>query len=191
MNFFLGFLLDDSTRSSVQKVVREIGTSFDQFGIPVRWVKPDRYHMSLLFLSNRMPFFMLWYYKFKLKPFFLKRFKIRFNTVKLGISRKYKELIYLDLEEGGEEMRKIFLELRNIFNLKTDSNFIPHLTLGRISKDLTKQEYSNVCKDISRVSKSLGIKEIEFYVSDIKLVKSTEDGYTILFSLSDSSRIKG
>lgn len=138
-----------------------------------------------------MPFFMLWYYKFKLKPFFLKRFKIRFNTVKLGISRKYKELIYLDLEEGGEEMRKIFLELRNIFNLKTDSNFIPHLTLGRISKDLTKQEYSNVCKDISRVTKSLGIRKIEFYVSDIKLVKSTDDGYTILFSLSDSSRIKG
>jgi 2'-5' RNA ligase len=190
MNYFLGFFPSDDARDGIKKAVREVGKCFDGFDIPVRWIEPDMYQMTVLNLGNSMPFFKLWYYKYKLKPFYLRRFKVRFNTVKLGISRKYKELIYLDLLEGGDEMRKIFMELRHIFNLKTENNFVPHLTLGRVSKDLTNQEYSNVCKDLSRVSKSIDIRNIEFYISNIELIGSDENGYKVLMNLNEVANTK-
>ncbi|MHC1716441.1 MAG: 2'-5' RNA ligase family protein [Candidatus Dojkabacteria bacterium] len=190
MNFFLGFFPDENAKQSIRKAVREIGESFDGFDIPVRWIDPEMYQMTVLNLGTNMPFYKLIYYKYKLKPFYLKRFKVRFNTVKLGISRKYKELIYLDLLEGGDEMRKIFLELRNIFNLKMENNFVPHLTLGRVSKDLTNQEYSNLCKDLSRVSKKINVNDIEFYISNLQMVKGDDCSYKVLMNLNELSSIK-
>ncbi len=190
MNYFLGFFPSEEARNSIKKAVREVGKCFNGFGIPVRWLEPEMYQMTLLNLGNSMPFYKLLYYKYKLKPFYLRRFKIRFNTVKLGISRKYKELIYLDLLEGGDEMRKTFMELRKIFNLKSESNFVPHLTLGRVSKDLTNQEYSNVCRDLTRVSKSIDINKVEFYVSNLELVESDDHSYKVLMNLNEVANTK-
>jgi 2'-5' RNA ligase len=120
----------------------------------------------------------------------LRKFKIKFNTVKLGISRRYKELIYLDLLEGGDEMRKLFLELEQVLKTRNEGNFTPHLTLGRVSKDLTNQEYSNICRDLQTVSKGLAVEDIEFVVDEIKLIKSIEGNYEVLMSFTDSSSIR-
>jgi 2'-5' RNA ligase len=190
MSFFIGLFPDENTVNDIKKVVGEVGKVFDGFNIPVRWIKPEKYHMTLIHLGDSLPFYKRLFLKYKLKTFTLKRFKIKFNTVKLGISRKYKELIYLDILEGGEEMREFFLELRNTLHLQDDSNFLPHLTLGRVSKELTDQEYSNICRDLSIVTKKLDIDEIQFFVNELKLVKSTEEGYQVLMSFSDSSNIK-
>jgi len=190
MSFFIGIFPDDNTVNDIKRVVGEIGKVFDGFDIPVRWTKPDKYHMTLIHLGDSLPFYKRLFFKYKLKAFSLKRFKIKFNTVKLGISRKYKELIYLDLLEGGDDMRELFLELRNTLFLQEDGNFLPHLTLGRVSKELTDQEYSNICRDLGVVTKRLDIDKIQFFVNELKLVKSSEEGYKILMSFSDSSNIK-
>jgi 2'-5' RNA ligase len=190
MSFFIGLFPDDSTVNDIKKVVGEIGKVFDGFDIPIRWSKPEKYHVTLIHLGDSLPLHKRLILKYKLKNFTLKRFKIRFNSVKLGISRKYKELLYLDLLEGGDDMRELFFKLRNILNLQDDSNFLPHLTLGRVSKELTDQEYSNICRDLSVVTKKLDIDKIQFFVNELRLVKSTEEGYQVLMSFSDSSNIK-
>lgn len=190
MSFFLGIFPDKATVDQIKKVVVEVGKVFDGFDIPVRWSKPDTYHMTLIYLGEKLPFYKRLFFKYKFKSFSLTRFKVRFNKVKLGINRKYKELIYIDLLEGGEEMRKLYLELRTLLNLQDDSNFIPHLTLGRVSKDLTDQEYANICRDLSVVTGKLGIDEIQFFVNELKLVKSEDGKYQVLMNFSDSSNIK-
>lgn len=190
MSFFIGLFPDENTVNDIKKVVGEIGKVFDGFNIPVRWTKPEKYHMTLIHLGDSLPFYKRIFFKYKLKTFTLKRFKIKFNTVKLGISRKYKELIYLDVLEGGEEMRELFLKLRNMLHLQDDSNFLPHLTLGRVSKELTDQEYSNICRDLGVVTKKLDIDKVQFFVNELRLVKSEEEGYQVLMSFSDSSNIK-
>ena len=96
----------------------------------------------------------------------------------------------MDLLEGGEEMRKLYLELRNLLNLQDDGNFIPHLTLGRVSKELTDQEYANICRDLSVVTSRLDINKIQFFVNELKLVKSKNGEYQVLINFSDSSNIK-
>lgn len=187
MSFFLGIFPDENCKKPLEKVVKEVGMVFEGFEIPVRWSNPQNYHMTVIHLGENLSFFKKFLLKRKLKKLPLKKFKIKFNTVKLGISRKYKELIYLDLLEGGDEMRKLFLKLRAFLNIKYDRNFIPHFTLGRVSKELTDQEYSNICRDLSVVAKKLKISDIEFYVTEIKLVKSMEGGYQLLMNFTDFS----
>ena len=190
MSFFLGIFPDKDSIKKIQNVSNGVEEVFSGFDIPVRWSISHNYHITLIHLGEHLPFYKRLILKYKLKKFKLEEFVIKFNTVKLGISRKYKELIYLDLLEGGDEMKKLFLEIRELLNIQKEGNFLPHLTLGRVSKELTDQEYSNICKDLSVVTKKLGIKEVKFFVSDIKLVKSTEKGYQVLMNLNDSSSIK-
>ena len=190
MNFFLGIFPDKGTIEEIKKVVSEVEKVFDGFDIPVRWSKPKKYHMTLIYLGEKLPLHKKLLIKYKLKRFSLKRFRLKFNKVKLGISRKYKELIYMDLLEGGEEMRKLYLELRNLLNFHDDGNFISHLTLGRVSKELTDQEYANICRDLTVVTKKLDINKIQFFVNELKLVKSKDGEYQVLMNLSDASNIK-
>lgn len=184
MDFFLGFCPDENANSKIKKVVGEVGKIFDGLQIPVRWSDPTSFHLYILTLGHSFSFFRLLWFKYKLKGFSIKPFKVVFNTVHIGISRKYKELIYLDLKEGGEEMREILYELRKRLVIRDQGKFIPHLVLGRVSEDLSNQEYTNISKDLYRVAKELDIKKIEFNVTGLKLVKNTSKGFAILLELN-------
>lgn len=190
MSFFFGFFPDENTNYKIRKVVGEVGRVFADFQIPVRWSKPETYHMTVLHVGEKLSIFKRLIWRFKLKTIGITPFKVSFNTVKLGISRKYKELVYLDTKDGGDVMRATLLEMRKVLKLKDEGNFVPHLTLGRVSKDLSDEEYSNLCKDLAIVAKGLDIGKIEFYVNDIKLIRSSGDDYSVLMNLVDLSKIK-
>jgi 2'-5' RNA ligase len=187
MNFFLGFFPDEKSKYSISKIIADIQEVFEDQQMPVRWSKPDSYHMTVLHIGSKLPFYRKILLKRKLKSFQLKNFTIRFNAIKLGISRKYKDLIYLDTKEGGEEMRDLLLIFRKTLGISDIGNFIPHLTLGRVSKDLTKQEYTNICKDLNFFSKKLDVQDISFEVNDIQLIKNDENNYEVLMNLSELS----
>ena len=189
MNFFLGFFPDEKSKFKISKVISEIQNIFEGQQIPVRWSKPATYHMTILHIGNKLPFFKKLLIQKKLQNFKFKPFKIQFNAIKLGISRKYKELIYLDTKEGGEEMRDLLYAFRKTLGISDIGNFIPHLTLGRVSKDLTKQEHTNLCRDLAVVSKKLYIDEIEFEIKEVSLVKGENGGYEVLMKLRDLSKI--
>ncbi len=184
MNLFLGFFPDDESRKKISDVATSVKEVFDGFDIKVRWSNPKTYHMTVLFLGSKVSFPQVFFYKQKLKKFAFRKFKVRFNSVKLGISRKYRELLYLDLLEGGDEIRELYLQLREITGAKEDINFIPHMTLGRVNKDLTTQEYMNIVKDLNVVTKQLKVNKIEFEVKSIDLVKSEDGLYTVEVSIS-------
>ena len=190
MSFFFGFFPDENTNYKIRKVVGEVGRVFADFQIPVRWSKPETFHMTVLYVGENLSFFRRLIWRFRLKTICFTPFKVSFNTVKLGISRKYKELVYLDTKDGGDVMRVILLDMRKALKLKDEGNFVPHLTLGRVSKDLSDEEYSNLCKDLAVVAKGLDIEKIEFYVNDIKLIKSSGDNYSVLMNLVDLSKTK-
>lgn len=186
MNFFLGFIPDEKARYKIGKVIGSIGPIFDGLQIPVRWSKPESYHTTILQIGSKLPWHKKMLMKYKLRKLTFKQFKIRFNTVSLGISRKYKELIYLDIKEGGEEMRDLLLLLRQTLGISDIGNFVPHLTLGRVSKDLTRQEHGNLSRDLFIVAKGLNIDAISFEVGNLELVRSAEGVYQVLISFKDS-----
>jgi 2'-5' RNA ligase len=183
MNFFLGFFPDEKAKYKIGKVIGSIGPVFDGVQIPVRWSKPEDYHMTILQIGDKLSFIKRILLQRRLKKIVFKPFKIRFNTVRLGMSRKYKELIYLDVQEGGDKMRDLLFELRSTLGMSDTGNFLPHLTLGRVRKDLTRQEYGNLCRDLAVVAKDLSIEGISFEVEKLELVKSEEGVYNVLMTL--------
>ena len=179
MSYFLGFIPDKEASYQIKRVVAHISTLFDDFDIPVRWVKPNTFHLTLLYLGDKLFFPNKILLKKKLSKIPIKKFKVSFNTVKVGISRNYQELVYLDLSQGGEELREYYSQVRRVLGEKDSSLFVPHLTIGRISKDLSKEEYRNVSSDVSRVSKKLKIKDIQFSVDGMYLIHSKDGVYTV------------
>ncbi|MDY0097122.1 MAG: 2'-5' RNA ligase family protein [Candidatus Dojkabacteria bacterium] len=178
MSYFLGFIPEKESKYKIGKVIGEVGMMFDDFGIPVRWVKPKTYHISLYYLGERFSFLNKFLLGRKMKKVHIPKINISFATVKVGISRNYKELVYLELKDGGEELRELLLQLRNNLGGKDTSMFVPHLTIGRISKDLSQEEYRNVAKDIARVSRKLQLEDIEFTVDTIYLIESKDGDYS-------------
>lgn len=180
MNYFLGFFPDEKANYKIRKVVGEVGRIFKDFDIPVRWVKPETFHISLLMLGERFSLIDRFLLKRKVQKISFKPFNISFGKVRLGISRKYKELIFLDIDKGGQELRELFLEMNRSIKSKDSSSFIPHLTIGRVSKEISEEEYRNLVKDIQNISTSLNIEDISFKVSEMYLVKSREGSYSPL-----------
>lgn len=177
MNYFLGFFPDEGTNYKIRKVVGEVGRIFKDFDIPVRWVNPETFHISLYYLGESMNIFQRFFLKRKIEKISIRPFTVRLGKVKLGISRKYKELIYIDLEEGGEEIRELYHQIGQIIKNKDFTTFVPHLTIGRVSKDLSEEEYRNLLRDIYNISKNLDVENISFVVNSFYIVKSKDGNY--------------
>lgn len=186
MSIFLGFFPDSRSNTMISSLTDSVKSIFADLGIKVRWSNPKTYHSTLLYLGKTTSPLKIFIIKHKLKKFQFKKFRVRFNSVKLGISRQYRELIFLDFLEGGEEMRELYLKLKNLIGDKGDINFIPHLTLGRVNKDLSVQESANIIKDLNNVSKMMNVSEIAFEVSEIKLVKSEDEKYSFLLEIKSN-----
>ncbi len=180
MGFFLGFVPDKDSVQKISKISERIKEVFDGFGVDVRWVKPEGYHLTVVYLGEKISFFRKLYLNFKLKKFKFNKFSIKLGRVKLGISRKYKELIFMEVQEGGDDMRDLCLQLRKTLRLSQDVDFVPHLTLGRVSKELSPQENSNIVRDLSLVSKDLENVNITFKVEKMYVLKTVNGGYEII-----------
>jgi 2'-5' RNA ligase len=189
MNHFLGFFPDEKSNYKIRTVVGEVGRIFKDFDIPVRWVKPESFHITLYFLGEDFSFLDRLMLKQKFKKISFKPFDISLGKVKLGISKKYKELVYIDVNEGGEELRAMLLDLRKNLKGKDRFLFVPHLTIGRVSKDLSMEEYRNLVKDIHNVTKGLKVKDIKFRVDSLYLVKSDEGNYSLLMKFDAKSNM--
>ena len=183
MSYFLGFVPDQESKSKIRRVLAEVSNIFNDFDIPVRWVKPNTFHITLYYLGEQLCFLKEFLLKRRISKIQFKKIKVSFCTVKVGISRNYKELVYLDLEQGGEELRELLLQVREITGKQDTSMFVPHLTIGRISKDLTKEEYRNVANDIARVSKKLKLSDIHFTIDSMYLIESKDGDYSFKMKL--------
>jgi 2'-5' RNA ligase len=134
MNYFLGFFPNEDANYKIRKIVGEVSRIFKDFDIPVRWVNPEGFHISLYYIGNSLNIFQQLLLQRKVRKIPIKPFSIRLGKVKLGISRKYRELVYIDLEEGGEEMRELYHQIGMGIKNKDYATFVPHLTIGKLVK---------------------------------------------------------
>lgn len=182
-NYFLGFFLDSTSNHKVRKVVGEVGRVFDGQDINVRWNKPDNYHISLLYIGLNINPINLFFIESKLKKIRIPRFKISLDKCDLGIVRHYKGLVYLSVKDGGEHLRDLVFTFRNTFNSGDASIYLPHLSLGRASKDLSNEEQRNIQSDLRNITPSLKLNEIVFDSTSLYLVESTNGDYKLLKKL--------
>jgi 2'-5' RNA ligase len=180
LNYFLAFFPDEKTNYKIRKVVGELGRVFDGQEIDVRWVKPEKFHVIAVFLGNDLNFVSKLLLEMKLGKFQVPRFGIRFEKASLGLSRRAKEKICLTISEGGDELRNLVFDLRNRLGINDPNLFIPHLTLGRVNKDLTDEEFRNLNQDIRVVNKKLKVPDISFTPESMSFIESDLETYKVL-----------
>jgi 2'-5' RNA ligase len=176
MSLFLGIFPDEKSNYKIRKVVGEVGSVFDGFDIDVRWINPERYHILLQFLGESNPIKDL-YYTFKLKGTKIDNLEVTLSDLKLGNARSHRGLVYLAPSVGGEALRNTVFDLRKKLGIVDSRNFIPQLTLGRVSKDLTDQEYSNISKILEKKDFKANIS---FNTSTVYLVREKEGEYSLV-----------
>lgn len=179
-NYFLGFFPDEKSNHKIRKIVGEVGRVFDGQGINVRWTNPQNFHVTLVFLGANLNFIQMFLLNNKLKNLIIPKFKISFDKCELGINRQYKELLYITTKDGGEHLRNLVFSLRKLISTPDYSNYIPHLTLGRVSKDLTNEEYRNIVSDLHNINEGLNLGDISFESTNMWLVQTTPEGYKFL-----------
>jgi 2'-5' RNA ligase len=179
MKSLLGFTLKERQRKDISAISENIGSVFDGQEIPVRWVNPDNYHITVQFLGYTSIFRKI-YLNLKLRRFTLNNFDISIGNIRLGRSRRFKGMVFLDFAKGGEDLRDLRLQLSNLLGIKDNNQFVPHITIGRINKDLTNQEYSNLIRDIENVTKDWELSEIKFRVEELSLIENKEEIYTVV-----------
>ncbi len=180
MNYFLGFYPNQETSYRVGKIISSLDTIFEGQNIKVRWLTPDKYHISLLYIGSSLNFIDKLALDMKLKKFDIPMINMKFDKVAVGISRGYKELVYLTIGDGGEELRKLAFDLRGRLKKNDSEKFIPHLTLGRISKDLSSEEFKNITLDVREMNKSLKLDDISFTTKKLFLIESDNTTYRVV-----------
>jgi 2'-5' RNA ligase len=180
VNYFLAFFPDEKTNYKIRKVVGELGRVFDGQEIQVRWLKPEKFHVTTLFLGNNLNILSKSLLSMKLTKFDIPRFEINFEKAALGLSRRERERICLSIGKGGDELRELVFNLRNHLKINDPRLFVPHLTLGRVSKDLTDEEFRNLNQDLRVVNKNLKVDDIAFTPKSIAFIESDLEEYRIL-----------
>lgn len=181
-DYFIAVFPDQKASSGIKQVLAQVGQLFDNHNIPINLVHPDTFHVTVFILGKKFSWIDQQLLSKKLKKCALPRFTLRLDKVRLGISRNNRELLFLTVEEGAEDLRNLVYELSPKLKLKRDYKFVPHLSLGRVSKDLTDEEFRNLNDSIQMLNQSLRNTNIEFDVDHYKLVVSENGDYSFLKS---------
>jgi len=187
MNHFLGFFIDDKSREKIIDGMDDISEIFSDMGIQVRWIKPSDYHIKLQNLPDDVGPLKKLYISKKIDEIFNKPITVSLGDIKLGANRNMRSLLYMEIEQGGDTLRDLKYKMANTLKIKDNGYFHPHVAIGRINKDLSNQEISNIVKDIRNVSDTKGTKEIKFDINQIDLVRVKEGDYEILKNFKASS----
>jgi 2'-5' RNA ligase len=180
MNYFLGFFLDDKSRKQVVKSVGNISTIFSGMGIEVRWIKPSHYHIEIQKFEGNVGLLRQLYISYRIKRFLIKRFDISLGRVKLGVTKRMRGLLYIEIDQGGDLLRELRYNLLNTLKIKDNVQFIPHIAIGRINKDLSRQEISNITKDMENIFKKTNHLGTELMIKEIDLIKNKDTYYEIV-----------
>src|SRR5690606_16440926 len=127
-----------------------------------------------------LSFFKRQWLQYKLSKVKVRNFTVSFHKAELGINRKYKELVYLTVMDGGDELRDLVYKLREDLKIEDSGQYIPHLTLGRVNKDLTPEEFKNLTHDVREVNKNLKVADISFITQKLAFVASDSGEYSII-----------
>lgn len=173
-NYSLGFLLDEKTNYKIRKIVGEIGRVFEGQEIPISWFKPEHFFVELMNFGYSFDFIQRFFLDRTVSKLIYSPVQISLNRSEVGISRKYKELVYLSIGEGGDKLRDMVFHLRKTLRKKDFSNYIPRISLGRINKDITDQEITNLKTDLLNIEKKLELPKITFLCTELSFIEYDE-----------------
>ncbi|MCA9374925.1 2'-5' RNA ligase family protein [Candidatus Dojkabacteria bacterium] len=186
MNYFLGIFPNDKALYKISKLVPEVGRVLDAQGIPFTPVKSENLHITVLYLGRKMPFLRKQSTNLRLKRLYFKPFVVGVDEVKLGLGRAARETVFGVVNSGAEDLREMVYQLDESLGFERTQTFMPHMTLGRVAKDLSDEEFHNLGQNFNEISKRFLAQEIKFFVNSIYLVESDLHSYKLCKKFSAS-----
>ncbi len=160
---FIAINFNEGFKKELLSIQREIDTSFSDTN-PIKWTKKDNLHLTLLFVgfTNNLEniFNKIQKITKKYKPF-----SINFNEVNYSLNNK---MVWV-LGEKNKTLTSLSNDLGN-------KNFIPHITLGRIStfnfNKINPEEIPQINNEI--------LIDLKIKVNSIDIMHSNFKNYTLL-----------
>ncbi|MBP5204482.1 hypothetical protein J6Z48_02460 [bacterium] len=171
MSAIIGYSLDKNIAENIKSIRVGISQTFTDLGLKVSWKDQKSYNITVAYLGESLNLIQRAYINHKLKDFQFESFPITFSTIKIGKSGRNRSSIFLEILDGGEDIRKLCLELRQTLHLKEDINLVPQVTLGRITSDLSDSMYTDLQKSLYVMSKKLPVKKIKFVLDDVSIIE--------------------
>jgi 2'-5' RNA ligase len=177
-DYFIGIFPDQKAIEKLTDFSAKVAEIFSTQGIPVRWMRPEKYHVTVLYVGKNINIVRKMFVSYRLKRYSFKSFDITLGHIKLGISKKYRELVLFTVEGGADDLRDLVLDLEGKIKVQREFAFIPHVSLGRVSKDLSDMEFKNLTDDIARLNEEvLRAKPIKFHASKLYFMESDLQTY--------------
>ncbi len=171
MSYTLAILPDQDIQYKVRSWLGELGDIFELQDVPVTYTDRSSYHITLIYLGKKYSFSKRKLLQLKFRGYSYRHFDISLDRVRLGIARRRRDLLFLPVIDGASDLRNMVYVLNERLNVARDQMFIPHMTLGRVRKDLTDEEFGNLTQSISDLNSSKKISEIRFPVKNFSLVQ--------------------
>ena len=172
MKYYLSIIPNQSTNYSIRKVVGDVGRVFHDQELDVRYTNPEMYSINMIYLGENLNIFQKLMLKYKLSKFRFNNFYLSFGNVKVGKKREYKGLVYLTIDNGGDNLRDMYFKLCKVLGNQYNSFFIPHISLGRINNDLSAEEFSNIDVALTSFNNEYKYNRDEISVSKLLLIAS-------------------
>ncbi len=166
MRSFIAIKIPDLIVSPIVSLQKEL----QETAVPVRWVKPQNLHVTLLFLGNINPAAakkVAVNLEAKARKF--KPFSLNFNGTGTFPPRGKIRVVWVGIGRGAREMQSLHSMVKTSLawgNFGDGKNFSPHLTIGRV-KDFTKMRDLRLLLEEKR-----GFATPDFSVNSMFLFKS-------------------
>ena len=163
MRLFIGIKISKNTASYLSLLQKKIQVKYDA----IKWAKPEKLHITLKFMGNfdskNLPQLIK-----SLNTVTFRTFTLNLNKVDVFPNIFHPRILWI----GSKSNNHIQTLKKNIdsklFELK-DENYVPHITLGRISTKSSSFNLDQSLIDLSQINHSICINQfhlIESILSD-------------------------
>jgi len=173
LRYLLSIIPDETANYRIRKVIAQVGSLFDGYSVAVKLVKPEKLYVPVLELGSTLNSFQKYFLLKKLQKEVILKFSLNVDKIRLGSANRNHELISLSLGEGSEELRKIVYKLAKALKIKRSNRFTPNITLGRVTKELTNEEYKNLSTAVSQLNDKIAdeLNRIEWVVEKLDIIE--------------------
>lgn len=166
MKLFLALSLSSVARNSLSEYVPKVQEKLDRQGM--KWVKPDKWHVTVLFLGDEDAAAVTELAKEALAG--KKEVKLQVGSINGFPDTKRPGVLWLGVDVIKGDLKGIYDALAAVF--PTEEEFVPHITLSRMKPASTKLGHK--LRDFMHS----GVKpeEIEWTAESVTLFNTLADG---------------
>ncbi|MCX8095177.1 MAG: RNA 2',3'-cyclic phosphodiesterase [Caldisericia bacterium] len=165
MRAFLALPIDNETKKEINILIEKFKKEIKG---KVKWVEEENLHFTIFFFgeidNNKAQKIINTVDIYKTK---FSKFKVEIKKISFFPNEKSPRVIFLDITQGTDEMKKIyeilFPDLNKILHLKKE-NFVPHLTIGRVKDILFEEDIKKLLNEKIEIN--------PFYLNKITLFES-------------------